>query len=144
MANHPQALKRSRQSEKRRQQNAHVKSTIRSSVKAVRYAVDQLQQVEAGRHIHPQEIEKHLKSVSVGKRNDYEKNGFKDVFKKAEALLKKYDAKKHATFLRQLAQADLHASRRLIGKAASKGVFPARTASRKISRLDRLVNTVSA
>lgn len=38
MANHPSALKRHRQSEKKRARNVHVKSTIKGRVRAVREA----------------------------------------------------------------------------------------------------------
>ena len=41
MANHKSAQKRNRQSIKRRDQNRHVKSTVRSYTKAVREAIEQ-------------------------------------------------------------------------------------------------------
>ena len=40
MANHPSALKRARQSERRRRQNMRQKTTVRSAVKAFRTALE--------------------------------------------------------------------------------------------------------
>ena len=41
MATHDSAIKRARQNEKRRQRNLHVKTTVKSSIKRVRMAVDE-------------------------------------------------------------------------------------------------------
>ena len=144
MANHPQALKRARQSEKRRQRNMHYKTQLRTRVKYVRYAVGQIETLAAGKTIHAQEVEKHLKGIVEGKAADYKGAGFEGLIKSATALLKKYDKKKHAAFLKTLAQADLKISARLLSRAGSKGVLHKRTAGRRISRLTKLVNRVSA
>lgn len=47
MANHKSALKRHRQSEKRRERNASVKSAIRTAVKKVRTSIDAANAEEA-------------------------------------------------------------------------------------------------
>ena len=142
MANHRQALKRAKQAEKRRQRNMAVKSRIRTRVRALRYAVDLVGQLQTGRNIHPQEVEKHLRWLSEGKSDDLKRLGYTDLVDEAKTLLASYDADKHAAVLRKLARADLKESARLIGKAASKGVVHRRTASRRVSRLTRLVNAV--
>ena len=41
MATHASAIKRARQNEKRRQRSLHVKTTVKSSIKKVRIAVDE-------------------------------------------------------------------------------------------------------
>lgn len=142
MANHRQAEKRARQSERRRLRNMAVKSRIRTRVRALRYAIDLVNQLESGRNIHPQEVEKHLRWLSEGKASDLTRLGYGELVEEAKALLGGYDATRHAAFLRRLARADLKESARLLGKAASKGVLHKRTASRRISRLSLLVNTV--
>jgi len=119
-----------------------VKSRIRTRVRALRYAVDLVNQLEAGRNIHPQEVEKHLRWLTEGKAADLQRIGYADLVDEAKSLIGGYDAARHATFLRRLARADLKESARLIGKAASKGVLHKRTASRRISRLSLLVNRV--
>ena len=144
MANHRQALKRAKQSERRRQRNIAVKSRIRTRVRALHYAVDQIRQLEAGKSIHAQEVEKHLKWVSEHKAADLKRVGAAGLVDEATALLESYDSGKHADFLRKLARTDLAESTRLLGKAASKGVVHKRNASRHISRLTRLVNGVTA
>lgn len=80
MANHPSAKKRHRQSLKRQERNKHVRSTVRSAVRAVK--------------------------ASAGAEGSSEK----------------------------LANAE-----RLLRKAQTKGVFHAKTVSRTVSRLTRLV-----
>ena len=142
MANHPQALKRAKQSERARVRNMAVKSRIRTRVRALRYAVDSIETLRSGKSIHPQEVEKHLRWVTTNKVADLKRIGFAGATKEAAALLKSYDAGKHETFLQGLAQADLKESVQLIDKAASKGVYHRRTASRKISRLTTMVNGV--
>jgi len=142
LANHRQALKRAKQAERRRQRNMAVKSRIRTRVRALRYAVDLVSQLEAGRNIHPQEVEKHLRWLSESKSADLTRTGFGELVDEAKTLLAGYDQGKHAAFLRKLARADLRESTRLIGKAASKGVLHKRTAARRISRLSKLVNTI--
>jgi small subunit ribosomal protein S20 len=92
MANHKSAIKRHRQSLKRRSRNRLVKGSIRGAIKEVHGAV-----VDAGAD-------------------------------KTEAL--------------KLAKANLVAAEKLIASAASKKVLHARSASRKISRLAKLVNTL--
>ncbi len=94
MANHKSAIKRHRQSLKRRTRNRLVKGSIRGAVKEVQSAV-----IEAGAD-------------------------------KAEAL--------------KIAKANLVAAEKLISSAASKKVVHARSASRKISRLAKLVNTLQS
>ena len=140
MANHKQAAKRARQSERRRQRNVAVKSRIRTRVRAIRYALGQVEQLQAGRTIHPQEVEKHLRWLSEGKATDLEGLGFKELGDEAKALIKKYDAAKHQAFLIRLAEADLKESTKLYYKAASKGVMHKRTAARRVSRLARMVH----
>ena len=88
MAIHLSALKRARQNEKRRVRNLHIKSTVKSSVKKVREAVEE-----------------------------------KDIEGAQKALLKAIP---------------------LIQKAHSKGVFHKKTSGRRISRLTRGVNALSA
>ena len=144
MANHPQALKRARQSEKRRQRNMAVKSRIRTRVRALRYSVDQLNQLRAGRHIHPQEVEKHLRWLTEGKASDLKAGGGENLLKDATALLSKYDSEKHTALLTALAHHDLSESTRLLAKAASKGVYHKKTAGRRISRLTKMVNAIDA
>ncbi len=139
MAHHKQAAKRARQSEKARVRNITVRSRIRTRVRALHYAVDQLRTLEAGRHIHPQDVEKHLRKLTEGKAKDLADYGFGSITDDAKKLLKKYDAKAHAALLRQLAQADLKQSTRLIAKAGSKGVLHKRTAGRRIGRLTKMV-----
>ena len=87
MANHKSALKRIRQSLKRRDRNIAVRSRMRTIVKKFR------------------------KSVADGDGN---------------------------------AQENLRAAEREIRKAASKGIIPARRASRTISRLAKSLNTSSS
>jgi len=48
LANHKSALKRHRQSEKRRVRNAAIKSTVRSAVKKTRLAIAESKAEEAG------------------------------------------------------------------------------------------------
>ena len=87
MANHPSALKRQRQSEKRRARNKNTKSAIKKKVRTVRESVS-------------------------GK-----------------------DAPK--------AKEQLAGAIRAIDRAVARGAFHPRTASRKISRLTKLVNKVA-
>lgn len=47
MANHPSALKRHRQSEKRHASNQHVKSTVKGRVRAVREAAESKKPADA-------------------------------------------------------------------------------------------------
>lgn len=51
MANHKSALKRQRQSEKKRVRNAAVKSTLRKAVKSTRLAIDENKAEEAGKSL---------------------------------------------------------------------------------------------
>ena len=88
MAIHLSAIKRARQNEKRRLRNLHIKTTVKSSVKKVRAAIEK-----------------------------------KDVEGAQKALLKAIP---------------------LIQKAHSKGVFHKKTSGRRISRLTRGVNALSA
>ena len=88
MATHLSAIKRARQAEKRRLRNLHVKSTVKSSIKIVRMAIEK-----------------------------------KDI---------------------EGAQKALKRTIPLIQKAQSKGVFHKNTSSRKISRLTREVDALSA
>ncbi len=88
LAIHLSAIKRARQNEKRRLRNLNIRSTVRSSVKKVRAAVEK-----------------------------------KDVEGARKALLSAVS---------------------LIQKARSKGIFQGNTSARKISRLTREVNTLSA
>ncbi len=88
MATHVSAIKRSKQSEKRRLRNAMVKSSVKTSVKQVLGAVDS---------------------------------------KDKEASL-----------------AALNAAIPAIQKAAAKGALHKKTASRKVSRLTKKVNTLTA
>lgn len=144
VANHKQAAKRARQDERRRQRNMAVKSRIRTRVRALRYAVDQLKTLEAGRTIHPQDVEKHLRGLTEGKSADLTRLGFGEVTDDATKLLSKYDAEGHAALLKKLAKADLKESTRLLSKAASKGVLHKRTVSRRISRLTKMVDGIEA
>jgi ribosomal protein S20 len=144
VANHKQAAKRARQSELKRLRNMVVTSRLRTRVRALRYAVDQMRTLESGRTIHPQEVEKHLRWLTEGKAKDLAKAGFGDVIDAARQLLGTYDAEAHKGLLRRLARADLKESARLLDNAASKGVLHKRTASRRISRLNRLVNSIDA
>jgi small subunit ribosomal protein S20 len=88
LAIHLSALKRARQNEKRRLRNLHIKTTVKSSIKKVREAIEG-----------------------------------KDVEGAQKALLKTIP---------------------LIQKAHSKGVYHKNTSTRKISRLTREVNALSA
>jgi small subunit ribosomal protein S20 len=88
LAIHLSALKRARQNQKRRLRNLHIKTTVKSSIKKVREAIEG-----------------------------------KDVEGAQKALLKTIP---------------------LIQKAHSKGVFHKNTSTRKISRLTREVNALSA
>lgn len=144
MANHKQAAKRARQSEVRRQRNVAVKSRISTRVRALRATIDKIRLLEAGRSIHPQDVEKHLRWLSEGKSKDLAQLGFEGIAEGATKLLAKYDAKGHAQLLRDLAQADLKESTRLLSKAGSKGVMHHRTVGRRISRLTKLVDSVRA
>ncbi len=88
MANHKSALKRVRQSEKKRMRNKSVKTSVKKITKSIRLAAaDKL---------------------------------------KDDALIK------------------LDMAKSTIDKAAKKGTIHKKTASRKISRLSRVVNTISA
>ncbi len=144
MANHKQAAKRARQAEVRRQRNTAVKSRLRTRVRALRFAVDQLQTLEAGRNVHPQDVEKHLRKLTEGKAQDLSRSGYGEISDAATKLLKKYDAKGHADLLKKLAHADLKESTRLLAKAGSKGVMHKRTVSRRISRLTKMVAGLEA
>jgi small subunit ribosomal protein S20 len=88
VANHPSALKRQRQSEKRRARNKNTRSAVKTKIRAVREAVSS-----------------------------------KDVAKARERLA---------------------GAIRLIDRAVTRGTFHRRTASRKISRLTKLVNRIAA
>jgi small subunit ribosomal protein S20 len=88
VANHPSALKRHRQSEKRRARNRYVKATVRSAIRTVREAV-----------------------------------AAKDPAKAREAL---------------------GAAARDLDRSVTQGVHHHGTASRKISRLTKLVNKIAA
>jgi small subunit ribosomal protein S20 len=88
LAIHLSAIKRARQNEKRRLRNLHIKTTVKSSVKKVRAAVEK-----------------------------------KDAEEAQKALLMTIP---------------------LIQKSRSKGVFHKNTTARKISRLTREVNALSA
>jgi small subunit ribosomal protein S20 len=88
LATHLSAIKRARQNEKRRLRNLQIKSTVKSTVKKVRVAIEK-----------------------------------KDVEGARKALLTAIP---------------------LIQKAYSKGVFHQNTSARKISRLTREVNALSA
>jgi small subunit ribosomal protein S20 len=88
LATHLSAIKRARQAEKRRLRNLHIKSTVKSSIKRVRVAIE---------------------------RNDVESA--------QKALIKAIP---------------------LIQRANSKGVFHKNSSARKISRLNREVNALSA
>jgi small subunit ribosomal protein S20 len=88
LANHKSALKRVRQSEKKRMRNKSVKTSVKKITKSIRLAAaDKL---------------------------------------KDDALIK------------------LDMAKSTIDKAAKKGTIHKKTASRKISRLSRVVNTISA
>ncbi|MCL4874690.1 30S ribosomal protein S20 [bacterium] len=84
MANHASAIKRHKQSEKRKQRNASVKSSLRTAVKKVKEA------------------------VAAGKADE--------------------------------AKANLKNAITELDKAASKGVLHRNNASRRVSRLSKLVN----
>jgi small subunit ribosomal protein S20 len=88
LANHPSALKRSRQNLKRRFRNKSVKTRIKKLTKQVRLAVNE---------------------------NSAETSG-----------------------------AQLNTAKSVIDKASKKGVIHRKTAARKISRLAKFVNTLSA
>lgn len=87
MPNHKSAIKRLRQAEKRNQRNRYWRSTMRTSIKKVRTAVEE------------------------------------DNHAEATALLRDAES--------------------MIAHVASKGVIHKKTASRKISRLAKLVNKIS-
>ena len=144
MANHKQAAKRARQSEARRVRNIAVRSRLRTRVRALRFAVEQIQTLEAGRTIHPQDVEKHLRWLTSGLAPDLARVGFAEISAEASKLLTKYDAAGHASLLKKLAHADLKESTRLLGKAGAKGVLPKRTVGRRISRLTKMVNSIEA
>jgi small subunit ribosomal protein S20 len=88
LATHLSAIKRARQAEKKRLRNLHIKSTVKSSVKTVRMAIE---------------------------RKDLE--GAQKALSKAIPLIQ---------------------------RARSQGVFHSNTSARKISRLSREVNALSA
>ena len=88
MANHKSAIKRHKQSQKRRERNVAIKSSLKTAVKNIRQAV-------------------------------------------AEK-----DTKKSQELLPEMVQ--------MIDKASTKGVLHSNTASRKVSRLTKLVNTLEA
>lgn len=88
MATHLSAIKRARQAEKKRLRNLHIKTTVKSSIKRVRMAIER-----------------------------------KDVQGAQKALLKAIP---------------------LIQRAHSKGVLHKNTSARKISRLNREVNALTA
>ena len=88
MANHKSALKRIRQSERRRKRNQHIRSGMRTEIKRLREAI------EAG------------------------------------------DS--------SLASERFASTERAIRRAATKGVIPARRASRTVSRLSKRLQTISA
>jgi len=148
VANHNQAEKRARQSEHRRVRNLHVKSSVRTYVKRVRYAVETLRVLDAGRQVHAQEVEKHVRAILDRHAAEYQGIKRESVLTLAKELLagasnsKKFDRDKHRAFLRDLAQADLFIATRVMTKAASKGVFHKRNIARRVSRLNLLVNSV--
>ena len=88
MANHPSALKRSRQNLKRRFRNKSVKTRVKRLTKQVRLAVNENSAEAAG--------------------------------------------------------AQLNTAKSVIDNASKKGVIHRKTAARKISRLSKFVNTLSA
>ncbi len=150
MANHKQAKKRAIQSERRRLRNMHVKTGVRSLVKRVRYSIDTINLIDAGRQVHPQEVEKHLRSILDRRSPEYRRFSREDVLTGAQTLLdtgrkggKHFDRDMHRSFLEQLARADLYMASRSLDRAASKGVVHRRNASRRVSRLTLLVNGVS-
>ncbi len=150
MANHKQAKKRARQAERRRQRNMHVKSTVRTLIKRVRNSVETIDHLDAGRQVHPQEVEKQLRSILERKAPEYERIERQDVLDKAKELLEKgrsgktFDRAMHRNFLVTLASADLYIASKALAKAGSKGVFHRRNVSRRISRLHHMVNRVTA
>lgn len=150
MANHKQAKKRAIQSERRRLRNMHVKTTVRSLIKRVRYSVDTINLIDAGRQVHPQEVEKHLRSIIERRTPVYTRFGNEAVLTGAQTLLdtgrkggKHFDRDMHRSFLESLARVDLHLAARMLDRAASKGVLHQRNAARRVSRLNLLVNGVS-
>jgi len=149
VANHKQAKKRARQSEIRRQRNMHVKTSVRTLVKRVRQSVDTIRVIDAGRQVHTQEVEKHLRGIIERRRTEYLGVAKENVLTLATDLLengrtgKTFDREKHRSFLEELARADLFIASRALDRAASKGVFHDRNASRRISRLNLLVNSVA-
>jgi ribosomal protein S20 len=148
VANHKQAEKRARQSESGRQRNLHVKSTVRTYVKRVRYAVETIEALDAGRNVHPQEVEKHVRGIIEKHANEYQHIKQEAVLTSAAALLasagtgKKFDRVVHRAFLQGLAKADLLIATKAMTKAASKGVYHKRNVSRRVSRLNLLVNGI--
>ncbi len=88
LASHQSAIKRAKQNEKKRARNLHLESTVKSSVKKVREAIEE-----------------------------------KDVEAAKKALLKTIP---------------------LIQKGCTQGIFHKNTSARKISRLTRAVNALSA
>ena len=148
MANHKQAKKRARQSERRRQRNMNVKSTVRTLIKQVRYSAETIRHLDSGRQVHPQEAEKQIRSALDNREEHYRTTGHETMLVQARNLLengrvdKAFNREMHRSFLVSLARADMHIACRALDKAASKGVFHRRNASRRISRLQRLVNVL--
>ena len=149
-------LKRARQTEKRRQRNASVRSLVRTNVKNVRYAVQSYATLGQKKSLHQQEVDKHLRSIEakgpvyrhlasqLRKRKRGEANAalMEKVLELTGQLQKSYSVEKHKEFLRTLARADLLRATIALSKAGSKGIYHKNTVSRQISRLNGLVNSL--
>ena len=85
---------------------------------------------------HKSALKRTRQNVNRRLRNKAVRTQVKSATKRLEAKVVDKDL--------QLAVAELKAAKSTIAKAAKKGVLHRNTASRKISRLERMVNTLNA
>ncbi len=85
---------------------------------------------------HKSAIKRALQNINRRLRNKAVRTQVKSVTKQLEAKIAEKD--------QQVAAAELKAVKSAIAKAAKKGVLHSNTASRKISRLERMVNALNA
>jgi small subunit ribosomal protein S20 len=85
---------------------------------------------------HKSAIKRALQNINRRLRNKAVRTQVKSVTKQLEAKIAEKD--------QQVAAAELKAVKSTIAKAAKKGVLHRNTASRKISRLERMVNALNA
>ncbi len=122
----------------------HYKTTMRTKIKSVRYALDSFNTLAVGKALHPQDVEKYLRNLVEGKAADYVQGGHADVIEQAKGLLGNYNPDNYKGFLVNLAKANFHMAEKSIRHAATRGAIHKRTADRKVSRLAKALYAVES